>query len=514
MCSKNNDKTNTLTHISVNGINKYKASKIKNEFAEYFSKIGKNLANVTPNSVTDISTYLNKIPINNKSIFLSPCTSFKITIIVSSLKPKASSGYDRITNILLKELIGMIVIPLEIVFNQSLELGVFPQAMKLAEVVPLYKKGSPHLIENYRPISLLITLSKILEKIIYSCVYTFLNETGQLYNSQYGFRSNHSCEHASSELVGNIVRKRELGEHTMSVYQDLLKAFDTLEHCTLFNKLEIYGIRGTALNWFKTYLSERTLKAKCNVHSTIESSCEKRITFGTPQGSCLGPLLFLIFCNDLHLNLELTSCILFADDTTIYNSHRDIKYLTWTLEHDLNIINDWFRANKLTLNTLKSVCILFKANAKVKTPDSLHLGDSPLKFVKNTKFLGVWIDQNMNWQTHCNKLVLKLQRNSHLLLRTKCHLSIHAKKVLYFAQIYSHLSYGLSIWGPMAPKKVLTTLTNIQIKCLKCITPHLKGQFLLVEDIIKIRTCEIWMESNKSLTSLCSTEMCSNESIW
>ena len=103
----------------------------------------------------------------------------------------------------------------------------------------------------------------------------------------------------------------------MSVYLDRSKAFDTLEHSTLFNKMEIYGIRGTALNWFKTYLSERTLKAKCNIRGTLESSCEKRITFETQQGSCLGPLLFLIFCNDLHLHLELTSCILFADDTTI-----------------------------------------------------------------------------------------------------------------------------------------------------------------------------------------------------
>ena len=121
----------------------------------------------------------------------------------------------------------------------------------------------------------------------------------------------------------------------MSVYLDLSKAFDTLEHSTLFKKLEIYGVRGTALKWFQSYLTDRTLKAKCNTNGTVECSSEKRITFGTLQGSCLGPLLFLIFCNDLHLDLELTSCILFADDTTIYNSHKDIKYLKWTLEHDL-----------------------------------------------------------------------------------------------------------------------------------------------------------------------------------
>ena len=164
VCSKNNDKMNSLTHISVNGINKYKASEINDKFAEYFLKIGENLANNTPNSVTDISTYLNKIPKNSKSIFLLPCTAFEINKIVSALKPKDSSGYDKITNVLLKDLIEVIVFPLEIIFNQSLKSGIFPEAMKLAEIVPLYKKGSPYLVENYRPISLLITLSKILEK--------------------------------------------------------------------------------------------------------------------------------------------------------------------------------------------------------------------------------------------------------------------------------------------------------------------------------------------------------------
>ena len=180
VCSRNNDKMNSLMHITVNGRNKYKSPEINDEFAEYFSKIGENLAKKTPNSVTDISTYLSKIPKNSKSIFLTPCTAFEINKIISALKPKASSGYDKITNILLKDLVDMLVFPLEIIFNHSLKSGTFPEAMKLAGVVPLYKKGSPHLVENYRPISLLITNLKILEKIIYSRVYTFLNETGQL----------------------------------------------------------------------------------------------------------------------------------------------------------------------------------------------------------------------------------------------------------------------------------------------------------------------------------------------
>ena len=192
--------------------------------------------------MTDINTYLNKIPTNTKSIFLAPCTKVEIKRIILKLKQKKSSGYNKITNILLQDLSDVLLTPLEIIFNQSLTQGIFPDTMKLAEVVPLYKKGNPHHTENYRPILLLITLSKILEKIIYSRVYTFLNETGQIYNSQYGFRSKHSCEHAIAEHVGKIVKGKKKSEHTIAVFLDLSKAFDTLEHETLFKKLEIYGI--------------------------------------------------------------------------------------------------------------------------------------------------------------------------------------------------------------------------------------------------------------------------------
>ena len=131
--------------------------------------------------------------------------------------------------------------------------------MKIADVVPLHKSGNIHMVENYRPISLLMTISKILEKLVYNHVYTFLNNTNQIYDSQYGFHSKHSCEHAISELVGNILKGKENGEHTISVFLDLSKAFDTLEYSTLFKKLEIYGIRGTALDWFKSYLTNREM---------------------------------------------------------------------------------------------------------------------------------------------------------------------------------------------------------------------------------------------------------------
>ena len=338
--------------------------------------------------------------------------------------------------------------------------------MKLAEVIPLHKSGSKHIVDNYRPISLLMTTSKILEEVVSTHVYAFLDNTGQLYSSQYGFCSKHSCEDAISELTRNILKSKEKGEHTISVFLDLSKAFNTLDYNLLYKKLDIYGIWGIALNWFKSYLSNRTMRTKCIVNKKTHVSEDKSVTFGAPQGSCLGPLLFLIFCNDLHHNLEFMKCILFADDTTIYCSNKSLSLLVASVEHDLSIANDWFKANNLTLNKKKSVCILFKSNIPVKSPIHLCIEERTISFVSTTKFLGVWIEEVLNWNIHIDKLLLTLQRNSHMLRRTKRSLSYHSKKILYYAQIYSHISYGIGVWGPMSTAKQKHKIEEINKKML------------------------------------------------
>ena len=205
--------------------------------------------------------------------------------------------------------------------------GEFPEAMKLANVVPLHKSKSKELVTNYRLISLLLTLSKILEKIIYKRTYGFLENSNQIYKSQYGFRSKHSCKQAVSELLGEIIKNDEKKNDTVAVFLDLSKAFDTLDHKLLLSKLQRYGIRGTALLWFKSYLRNRTLRAKCSTNDGLTYSDCYPNDCGTPQGSCLGPLLFLLFTNDLHLHLEHCKCSLFADDTTLYILHRNNNYI-------------------------------------------------------------------------------------------------------------------------------------------------------------------------------------------
>lgn len=231
--------------------------------------------------------------------------------IIAKLPNKASSGYDKINNKLLKLLKDEISKPLSDVLNKSLVQGIFPSNMKLSEVVPLHKGNKRNTPENYWPISLLVTISKVLEKLVYKRVYGFLQSNGSLYISQYGFRSNHSTDNTVTELLGEILKNLENKKYTLAIFLDLSKAFDTLEHNVIFKKLSKYGIRGTCLDWFISYLTGRSMLLKCRTSSTPEEvrSNTYNVKFGTPQGSCLGPLIFLIFCNDLYLHLQHTNCI-------------------------------------------------------------------------------------------------------------------------------------------------------------------------------------------------------------
>ena len=196
-------------------------------------------------------------------MYFVPITKSEIEKIIRKLEPKKSSGHDGISNKLIQDLFDVISDPLTLIFNQSLQTGIFPSAMKRADITPLYKSKSKYEKTNYRPISLLITISKILEKAVYSRTYNFLEQNQTLYNSQYGFRSQHSCQDAISELVGKIIKNMEEQKYTMAVFIDLSKAFDTLEHKVLFAKLYRYGIRGLTLDWFISYLTNRKLIVKC-----------------------------------------------------------------------------------------------------------------------------------------------------------------------------------------------------------------------------------------------------------
>ena len=504
-----NDKTTVIDRLKVDNITKYEPTSIANELGNYFSSVGKNFANKIKHPQNSITHYLDKIKRNDKSLYMKPATQTEISNIIDNLPNKTSSSHDSITNVLLKKIKSSILAPLTEIFNDSLTQGDFPDPMKLQEVIPLYKGKSREVGSNYRPISLLLTISKILEKIVYKRVYSFLTDTNQIYQSQYGFRKRHSCEHA--ELTGEILKNIENKKLTATIFLDLSKAFDTLEHSTLLDKLEIYGIRGVPLDWFRNYLTDRKLRVKC---TTSKCNPPTRsdifdIEYGTAQGSCLGPLLFLNFCNDLNLNLMFLHCIQFANDTTLYLGHHDIKFLNFCIKHDLTILQDWFRANKLTLNVEKSCCILFgqkNQNTFNQTPFVAKLGKQDIPLVEFTKFLGVWIDKNLSWKEHYNKLTLKLRSKIGLLHKSKNFLTIECRRNIYYAQIHSNLTYSLVIWGNMLDQTLATKLNKLQNKCIKAIDPRQetaktkKDQNILsVCHLIQLENCKIWQKHKLNL---------------
>ena len=511
-----NDKTCIIDYLKVNNIKYLMGKDISNQFGKYFSSVGKEFALKIGEPKTPLQNYLERIQINPKCMFFEPVTLQEVSNIIQSLKPKNSSGYDDISNKLIKELHPIILKPLTEVINRSLQEGTFPDDMKRSDTIPLYKTKEKYYTTNYRPISLLLTLSKILEKVVYKRTVKFLDKNEIIYNSQYGFREKHSCIDAVMELTTEILKSKENNLHTASVFLDLSKAFDTLDPKILIKKLEKYGLRGVVLNWFESYLTNRQLRVKCEVSKENKTQYSNLydVEYGAPQGSCLGPLLFLLFTNDLYLNIEHCSAILFADDTTLYKSHRNTRYLKWCIEQDLITISDWFKANKLTLNLEKTEYIFFCARP-IKVKPTLEIDNVTLRPVESVKFLGLWLDQNLNWDIHVNKLTAKIKRNMHL-LRTPKHLFYKKTlKLIYHAHIQSHIDYGLILWGSMTRQNNLLHVQSVQNKCVEIISGNKSTELnyenlkiLNIKELIKMQEIKVgYRLINKMLPNKISQQL-------
>ena len=491
---KGKPKNHMIECLKIGNLLRYDPQEITKGFCDHFANVGKEYAERLEPPHVFAETYIEGIAKSDKCMFMYPTDMEEINSLIRLLPSKTSSGFDDISNTLLKRIGHNILIPLNIIFNKSLNCGIFPELMKRADISPLFKSKLDNDTNNYRPISLLLTISKLLEKIVYKRTYSFMEETDQIYKSQYGFRSQHSCENAVSELVSEITKGFQNGFYTAALFLDLSKAFDTLDHRVLLLKLEKYGIRGTCLEWFRSYLCNQKVRVKCQVASSgkTEYSDYQTVNYGTPQGSCLGPLIFLLFTNDLYSHLNHSSSILFADDTTLYKVHRNLRYLRWCLQDDMNTLVDWFNANKLTLNVDKTICILFQPQGSNKEFD-IEINGSLIKSTVITKFLGMWLDHHLNWSTHIEKLVTKLKRNTNLLKHSKNLMTKDCKKLVYFAHLQSHIKYGIILWGNAMNHDQLSKLTNIQTKCVSYIDPSCNFKslkILKIESIIDLENCK------------------------
>ena len=416
---KNKNKGCSILYLTVEGVKIFSRKMFAEEFAKFYSKLGESLATkITPSS-EPAENYLSPIPRIVNSLVLSETNVSEIEKIIEHLPNKSSSGHDSVSNIPLKKLGKPLSYPLGIIFNQSIASGCFPDMMKVAKIIPLYKGKEEDHVVNYRPVSLLMTISKVLEKIIYSRLYKFLTKHNILYDSQYGFRSKHSCEDAILEMVGRLLQARNEDKYCGGIFLDLSKAFDTLDHHLLLRKMKKYGVRGVALDWFRSYLLNRSLVVKIvDPSNRTYYSTRHPITYGTAQGSCLGPLLSIIFCNDIQCFDLYGSLILFADDTTLINMNKSKKYLEFQMQHDVATLIDWFKASKLSLNLSKSVLLRFWRDEK-EPRENLNINGLYISEVDTTKFLGVHLDKNMSWDDHLTQLFNKLNNNRYLLSNLK-----------------------------------------------------------------------------------------------
>ena len=283
--------------------------------------------------------------------------------------------------------------------------GIIPDELKIALVTPIFKANEKNKFNNYRAIAVLSCFSKLLEKLMNKRLINFIEKNKILSKHQYGFRQNRSTEFAIIELLDKITRAIDKGEYTIGIFLDLCKAFDTINQRILIKKLEYYGIRGISQQWFQDYLTNRKQIVKYN---QVRSK-ELTITSGVPQGSILGPLLFLLYINDIQHCSKIVSFILFADDTTISHSNKCLKTLNEIMQVEINKVAEWLDINKLSINTSKTKFILFRSYNKKQNFDiTVEMNKEKLKQVKNTTFLGIVIDECLIWNEHVDLIGKKL----------------------------------------------------------------------------------------------------------
>ena len=331
-----------------------------------------------------------------------------------------------------------------LLINLSISWGIVPDKLKIARVIPIFKGEDEQLVQNYRPISVLPFFSKKNEKIVATYIIEFLEDNSVFYNYQFGFRKSHSTSHAIITLVERVSKALDMGKYVVGVFLDLKKAFDTVDHTILLRKLEQYGIRGKTLRWFESYLSNRTQYVEYN----NSKSDTEIITYGVPQGSILGPLLFIIYMNYFSRSSDLLFSILFADDTSVFIEGTNLTNISQILNTELENVNIWLKANKLTVNIKKTHYMMFhRTRIKLNTNFKILINNNIIDHTNNTKFLGVIIDNKMNWSAHIHYIKNKISKSIGILFKIRNFLDNYTLRSVYFTFIYPYLIYCVEVWG-------------------------------------------------------------------
>lgn len=349
--------------------------------------------------------------------------------------------------------------------NLCIELAEFPLALKKAEVVPVHKSAEKFLMNNYRPISLISNVAKIFERIIYNRMSNFLIECNIISEYQYGFVKNKGTTDALNFVSNFIYDKLDKSKPTIIAFIDLAKAFDTVDHLILFDKLSFIGIRGKVLDFIMSYLTDRYQTVKIG----DANSEYKMINIGVPQGTILGPLLFILYINDLLDRMPKGMILSYADDTALLSSAQSWCEARDRISHYLKEVATWMALNKLSLNTDKTTFISF-GNYSDSVPHEIELkiNDIKLERVESTKYLGVIFDYNMKWDKHIEYIINKTKYLVYVFYKLAKTMSMDTLLMIYHAFFNSIAAYGIIAWGG-AYSNSLNQLQALQNRILKII---------------------------------------------
>jgi len=412
---------------------------IAEAFNSFFANIGKNLDDGIPVVPACPLDYMGEP--SHSSFFVRPASPADVERLIGEL-PNKSCGLQSIPAFIYKfckDLVSPVICAL---FNNSVNSGIFPDTLKIARVVPVFKAGDKHSVNNYRPISVLSIISKIFEKLMHNRLMTFVTNNDVLSKNQFGFRTNSCTSDAVLEFLDHAFTSLSNNRALMSVFLDFSKAFDTVNHNVLIKKLAHIGIRGVASRWFSSYLSDR----RQYVRVGDSSSTVSEITVGVPQGSVLGPVLFLIYINDMSNCTTSLRFVHFADDTTAFHSLDNVEQLTEEVNGGLDALRTWLYCNRLSLNIGKTVYMLF-TDMRIQMLPVVKIAGNPIQHVTESKFLGITVDSRLSFTPHANYVCRQISKSVGMLNRLSGMLPPRTKASIYYAIVYSRVSYGIVAWG-------------------------------------------------------------------